>query len=43
MRKEIDLREKFDEIVLGKNGNIPHGYKVLIRSARKDSSGNYIK
>jgi hypothetical protein len=44
MRKEIDLRKQFDEIVLGKNGNISHGHKVLIRSARKsNTTGEYIK
>lgn len=43
MRKEVDLRKQFDEIVLGKNNNIAHGYKILIRAARKDDSGKVIK
>ena len=33
-KTEIDLREQFDEIVLGKGGRIPHKYKVLLRRAR---------
>lgn len=44
MRKEIDLREQFDNLVLGKNNNLSHSYKVLIRAARRDSTtGEYIK
>lgn len=34
LKKEIDLRKEFDEIVLGENGRIPHKYEVLIRRMR---------
>ena len=43
LKKEIDLRDQFDEIVLGKNGRIAHQQKVLLRSARRDSKGALIK
>ncbi len=42
IKREIDLREEFDEIVLGKNGRIPHRHRVLLRSARKNN-GKIIK
>ena len=43
MKKEIDLRKNFDELVLGKSNNLVHGYKVLIRNARLDSNHKLIK
>ena len=43
MRKEIDLREEFDEILLGKNKNIPHSYKVLLRKIRVNDKNEQIK
>jgi hypothetical protein len=41
--RELDLRKQFDELVSGKNGRIPHKYKVLIRNLRQNSSGKNIE
>jgi hypothetical protein len=35
-RPEIDLRKKFDEIIYGGDGLIPHGKKILHRKLRRD-------
>lgn len=40
---ELDLRKQFDELISGKDGRIPHKYKVLIRNLRQDSNGKNIK
>lgn len=39
---EIDLRAGFDDIVYGANGNMPHGYYVLIRYLRRNDDGTPI-
>lgn len=36
---EIDLRAKFDEIVYGGNGKVPHGKWVLLRRPNRDEDG----
>lgn len=41
--KEIDLRENFDNLVFGKNGNTPHNHLVLLRKRKLDSNNNFIK
>ncbi len=35
---EIDLRAKFDELIYGTGGKIPHGQKILVRNLRRDGS-----
>ena len=40
---EIDLRAKFDELVYGGNGKIPHGQHVVVRNIRRDSEDKKIK
>lgn len=42
-RSEIDLRERFDDLIYGSNGGIPHGHLVLIRKMRRDSDGERIE
>jgi hypothetical protein len=42
IKKEVDLRKEFDEIVFGKNNRIPHKIKVLIRNLRVNNSGDYV-
>lgn len=40
---EKDLRESFDQLVFGKNGNIPHNHLILLRKRKVDSNNQQIK
>ena len=39
---EIDLRQWFDDIIFGANGNVQHGHWHIIRHMRRNSDGSMI-
>lgn len=39
---EIDLRQEFDDLVLGGNTSIQHGHKLILRKMRRDESNSLV-